>query len=149
MTRAGITDSERARRIRIAQEVELAGGNGTEFGRRAGLQAAAAIKWLQRNAPDLHRQLTSQGRGPTADLDATLARLRQIQAVAHIKGGRARLAKALGISHAALSRFERIWAPDGIDAAIADLADLPENGESLNPRFARLVPIVVHEVAHG
>lgn len=128
MSRAGLDPGEHNRRLRLARETLDLGGNGTQFARAAGLSIRSAIAWLRRNDTDLHRRLCTQPRGPRANTHQVLVRLLLLKSVEGFHGGRGRLADALGISRAAISFFEKKWAPDGLDAAIADL--MPDDGEA-------------------
>lgn len=121
-----LNGKERLARLRLARAVLDDGGNLTEFARRAGLKLSNAHHWLKRNDADLLRSLAGGPRGKQYDYHAALVRLLLIQSVDGIRGGRVRLAKALGVTPACLSMFVKTWAPDGLDAAIADLMPIDE-----------------------
>ena len=127
MTRRELNAAENARRIWIARAVVTERGGTALFAERAGLKHSNACQWLRRHAPEEYRQLR-RGRGPQASPGATLARLKAIREASHTRGGRKQLAYTLGVTQAALAMCVKRHAPDGIDAAIADLehaADAP------------------------
>lgn len=150
MTRAGVSLNEKDRRLRLAAAAAAAGGNATTFAHDAGLKPAAAANWLAENDADLHRQLTRNGRGFTADRHQALVTLLLLKSVEEFRGGQKRLARALGVTSAALWQVRNRWAPDGLDVAIADL--MPDGDamvKPLNDPSDRFFTAPVHEVAHG
>ena len=124
MTRAPNTEMEHARRRGIANTVIAASGTQADFAKALGLSPPAAFKWLRDHAPDLHRKLKGD-RIKTLDRHTVLVRLLLLKSVEGIRGAQGRLGHALGLSHAGISTFKQLWAPDGLDAAIADL--MPED----------------------
>lgn len=126
MTRA-LTPQEYRRRVAVARAVVAAGDPVAEFARRAGMKPAAATNWLSRNEPELHRALKGSGRSHCLSGHRALVRLLLIKSVHGIRGGQTRLARALGMSPNHLAVFKNQWAPDGLDAAIADL--MPEDAD--------------------
>ena len=119
--RGPLSGKERAARRALAHQVLAEGGTITEFAKRAGLKLTAAWRWLDRCEPKLREELGAGPRGKRIDGHMALVRLLLIQSVIDFRGGRSRLARALGMTPANLSAFQRTWAPDGLDAAIADL----------------------------
>lgn len=119
-----LCEVEHRRRTRIAEEELARGGNLTSYAATAGISLKAAFGFLRTHHPELHRRLAMGPRGRQVSGHQALVRLLLIKSVAEFRGGRARLAGALGLTRAALSAFERTWAPDGLDAAIDDL--MPE-----------------------
>ena len=116
----GLSEAEHARRRQIADDVILEGGNQVEFARRAGLEHINAHQWLRRHEPDRKRQLAGR-RGRPVELREALIRLLLLKSVEAEGDGVKRIAKVLGVSPAGLYAFVTRWAPDGLDAAIADL----------------------------
>ncbi len=111
----------RRNREAVADAVIASGGNMTRFAEAIGLTPAGASKWLRGTSPDRLAALV-RGRGrDELDPHVALCRLLLISSVAEIRGGRRRLARALGMTPAGLSIFESTWAPDSLEAAIADL----------------------------
>lgn len=121
MTRASVGRNEKDRRLRLAAAAVAAGGNATTFAHDAGLKPSAAANWLADNDEALHRHLTRNGRGCSADRHQALVTLLLLKSVEEFKGGQTRLARALRVTPSALSQVRKRWAPDGLDAAIADL----------------------------
>ena len=57
---------------------------------------------------------------------------------------------ALGVSPQRMLMFRKYWAPDGLDAAIADLMPDDDNGKyKLHNTNNGSFPITVQETAHG
>jgi hypothetical protein len=149
MTRAGVSELEKNRRLRLAAAAAAAGGNATTFGHDAGLSPAAAANWLSEHDADLHRYLTRNGRGRSADRHQALVTLLLLKSVEGFRGGQKRLARALGVTSAALCQVRKRWAPDGLDAGIANL--MPDDDgmvKPLNGQPDRFSTPPVHEAAH-
>ena len=126
MKRVPLCITEHERRRRVAETTLRHGGNMTEFAAAAGISVKAAFGWLKRHQPDLHRRLAMGPRGRQMKAHKALVRLLLIKSVEGFRGGEARLARALVLSRESLWAFKKVWAPDGLDAAIADL--MPEDG---------------------
>lgn len=127
MTRAGTPADTKAARFAVADTLIADGGNLARYAKATGVSAKAALYWLRKHSPERLAQLSRGGRGSLGtSRHKALVRLLLIQSVEGIRGGKARLAKALGTSQQSLHSFVVRWAPDGLDAAIADL--MPEGG---------------------
>lgn len=111
--------AEIRRRKALARSIAKRGGNMAEYARTVGVSPAGALKWLRAHAPHEHQLLVS---GPRSKFtpEQTLARLLLFKVHKEMRM-LGRLAKAFGCSQQALSQFVAHYAPDGLDAAIADL----------------------------
>jgi hypothetical protein len=119
MTRAPI--SQPKRRLAIADEVIARQGNMTEFAEAIGLSPAGALKWLRGNAPDRLADLVSGRKRSELSPHAVLVRLLWLKALEGQKGWLARVCRVTGVSQTRMHQIRKTWAPDGLDAAIADL----------------------------
>lgn len=117
-----------ARRLRLARAILEDGGNLTTLARRCGVSLKSAHLFLKRHDPGLLRNIATGPRGRALSAHQALVRLLLLKSVEGFVGGERKLANALGLTREALYAFRRKWAPDGLDAAIADL--LPEDGEA-------------------
>lgn len=160
---AATSVSERRERFKQADRVIAKGGNLRQFARVVGISPPGALKWLRRYDPDrLARLVEAPHPGSLTPHDA-LVRLLWLKATEGT-GQRRRVCQALGISEQTLWMTRKLWAPDGLDAAIADLMpDEPEtkgaapkggpgseNGASLRrPISRRAVAERLTEAAHG
>lgn len=107
-------------RLRTAREIAAAGGSVDYCARRWQVGPAQARAWLRLYCPDFPVAHTP-GRRQIPDALA-LERLRAIRHGLANGCSKQRLATDLGYSSAAaLRRFIQTQAPDGLDAAIADL----------------------------
>jgi hypothetical protein len=111
----------RAHRLAVADQIIATGGNLSRFAEAIGVAPCTALKYLRAHDPERLAALVS-GRGLNQlDVHTATCRLLLVRSFVGIRGGHGRLAKALGISSAALSCFVKTWAPDGIDQALDDL----------------------------
>ena len=120
MSRAPNTGMEHARRRGIAEAVIAAGGTQADLAWEMGMSGPGALKWLRRYAPDLHPKFRGN-RIKTRDGQTALVRLLLLQSVEGMPEMRVRMLAAMGLSPAWAHAFRKVWAPDGLDAAIADL----------------------------
>lgn len=113
-------------RILIADQVIAEGGSLSSFARKIGITTPGALFWLRRNDPERLATLVGGSSRSKHSAHEVLVRLLLIKSCEGIVGAKGRLAKALGINLPTLCEFQKRWAPDGLDAAIADL--MPEDG---------------------
>lgn len=146
MRREPISYSELQRRRKLALAVIENGGSQAELARQLGVTPAGGLKWLRTHAPDLHERFKGD-RLSSIDRHTALVRLLLLKSVEDFDGGMSRLARALKLTPAALSKFRALWAPDGLDAAIADL--MPEDGEGYCQSRRPVTDGSAMELAHG
>lgn len=125
MTGAGLDIETRRMRFRTADTFIAKGRSLSAFAREIGLTPAGALFWLRRNDPDRLAALVGGVNRTTVEPHAVLVRLLLLKSCEGIHGAKGRMAKALGVKLSALCEFRKRWAPDGLDAAIADL--MPED----------------------
>lgn len=107
-------------RLKIARDVIEAGGDLQAFCTRANIKKSAACNWLGDHAPDLRDKLSANAVYGMSRHQA-LVKLLLIRVASEVWGGQTRLSKSLGTTRNALHEHAKRWAPDGIEAAIADL----------------------------
>lgn len=142
--------AQRRGRIALARLVIAEGGNLTRYARLLGISTPGALFWLRRHANDLVPML-ADGRGRhETPIDEALFRLVLMRAVEDIPGGLTRLSEATGMRVSMLVEFRKRWAPDGLDAAIADLWPGEANGKyALKRGLNNVLPEMVQRSAHG
>lgn len=125
-----LTPEEQTRRRKAAKAVIAKGGSMRQFASDIGVSTPGALKWLRTYEPDLHKMMTGDRLTATMPTHQVLVRLLLLKSVEGIRGGRPKLLRALNRSNTWCINFLNTWAPDGLDAAIADLMPEDDNGET-------------------
>lgn len=151
MTRSShLSKDEHKQRKLVAARIVAQHGNLSRFAEAVGISKPAALVWLRRHEPGLLAELCN-GRAKNAITPhQALVRLLWLKAVQDNRGHLTRVCRALGVSTQRMLMFRKYWAPDGIDAAIADLMPHDDNGKSgIYVTDNGLFPIGAQESAHG
>lgn len=101
---------------RLAREVIHDGGNLSELARRAGVSAPFMSRYMRKHAPCLHERLKEAKSRRTISPEAVLNRLRTI----HKAKSQREAGRILGLSGMAISYTLRVYAPDGLEEALAE-----------------------------
>jgi hypothetical protein len=128
VTEAGKATTIRKARFATADAFIAKGASLSAFAREIGLTPAGALFWLRRHDPDRLAALVNGYNRTTMTAHQVLVRLLLLKSCEGISGAKSRLCGALGIKLSAMCEFRKRWAPDGLDAAIADL--MPDDGEA-------------------